>query len=294
MPRLLRVLGWAAACLCVLVALVIGLMLYDARSRGGTGAEYVALGSSFASGPGIGVRAAGAALLCQQSTDNYAHLLARKRNLRLLDRSCAGSTTADILSDGQFFQTPQIESIGPETRLVTITTGGNDLGYLVKLWTSSCGHAPGAVPWWLKRVCKAQDNRPQAVMLQGLSVSMNEIAKQIRRRAPQAQIAFVEYATILPDHGGCPDRLPLSTVEIRQGRAVAAALAHVTEQAALANGAFLVRASEVTRGHDVCAADPWVTGWAFPTSFLGFGPYPYHPNAKAMNAIARVLDEELK
>lgn len=122
---------------------------------------------------------------------------------------------------------------------------------------------------------------------------MDAVAKEVHRRAPHATLVFIDYTTILPEGDGCPDRLPLSDQELAQGRSVAAALAQATRQAAQDNGAMLIRASELTRGHNVCAADPWVFDWAFPRAFLGFGPYAYHPTVKAMAVIAGALDQRL-
>ncbi len=292
MRKILKVTGIIAGAFALLVLLSVGWLVYDARHTRNSGADYVALGSSFAAGPGVIERSGDAPILCGQSADNYAHLLARKRGLRLLDRSCGGSTTADILTRHQFFQTPQVEAVQPSTRLVTITTGGNDLGYLGGMWGASCRQQPGALPWWLKSACKARFGQPVDAKLRDLTVSMGGVADAVRRRAPHATIAFIDYTTVLPEGAGCP-RLPLSAGELAQARRLATGLSRVTAQVAHDKGALLIRASELTRGHDVCSADPWVFGWEFPHTFMGFGPYAYHPTAKAMAAIAHALDARL-
>ena len=292
MRKVFEFAGAIVGTLVLLALLGIGWLFHDARRAREPQPDYVALGSSFAAGPGVVERSGDAPILCGQSADNYAHLLARKRGLRLLDRSCGGSTTADILTRHQFFQTAQIEAVQPSTRLVTITTGGNDLGYLGGMWGASCHHQPGALPWWLKSACKAMFGQPVDAKLRELTASMDAVAKSVRRRTPQATIAFIDYTTVLPEGAGC-SRLPLSAAELMQARTLAAGLARVTAQVAHDNGATLIRASDLTRGHDVCSADPWVFGWAFPKSFLGFGPYAYHPTAKAMTVIAQALDERL-
>ncbi len=78
-----------------------------------------------------------------------------------------------------------------------------------------------------------------------------------------------------------------------RGREVGHRLSEVTAQAARESGARLVTASRITRGHDVCSTDPWVFGWAFPRQPSDFGPVAYHPNEKAMQAIANALDSGL-
>lgn len=288
----MKIVGGLVAAVLLIVVGGIGWLYADAHRAREANADYVALGSSFAAGPGVAARSDDAPGLCGQSAGNYAHLLARARHLRLLDRSCGGSTTGHILRDSQLFQTPQIEDVKPTTKLVTITTGGNDLSYLGGLWSASCKLQPAALPWWLKSACKAKPGDASPAKLASLSASMDAVAKEVRRRAPHARLVFVDYTTILPDSGSCPDRLPLSPADLANARTVGHALEQVTADVARRNDAVLVRASALTRGHDVCAKDPWVFGWVFPKSF-GYGPAAYHPNDKAMVAIAEALDAQL-
>jgi hypothetical protein len=60
-------------------------------------ARYVAMGSSFAAGPGVTAPADTPANRCARSADNYAHQLARKLNLQLVDVSCSGAKTDNLL-----------------------------------------------------------------------------------------------------------------------------------------------------------------------------------------------------
>lgn len=293
MGKILKVIGAITAVFALVLAAGLGWLVYDARHARQIDAQYVALGSSFAAGPGVGKRAVDSPVLCGQSAQNFAHILAHARHLTLLDRSCGGSTTAHILARSQFFQTPQINGVTPAARLVTVTTGGNDLGYLGGLWSASCAHDPGTVPWWLKGACKIRPAEPTAQKLRDLSAAMTQVAMEVHRRAPQATLVFVDYTTVLPDGAGCPDRLPLSETELASARRTAAALANVTENVAQANHALLVRASLLSHGHDVCSGKPWVFGWTFPKALLRFSPYAYHPNQAAMQAIAYEIDRQL-
>ncbi len=91
----------------------------------------VALGSSFAAGPGIEPvvdRAAG------RSGRNYAHLVATRLGASLVDATVSGATTETVLRARQRVGLrtfpPQIELVTADADLVTVTAGGNDLGYL--------------------------------------------------------------------------------------------------------------------------------------------------------------------
>jgi hypothetical protein len=61
------------------------------------GAKYVALGSSFAAGPGIATQLGS----CGRSNNNYSHLVAAALGLTPTDVSCNGATTANIVSTSQ-------------------------------------------------------------------------------------------------------------------------------------------------------------------------------------------------
>jgi lysophospholipase L1-like esterase len=94
------------------------------------GSRYVAIGSSFAAGPGIAVRASASQRRAGRSAGNYAHLVVRALGLDLHDVTYSGATTSDILTPSAAGQPAQLEAVTPDTRLVTITAGGNDVGFL--------------------------------------------------------------------------------------------------------------------------------------------------------------------
>ncbi|HMC94522.1 MAG TPA: GDSL-type esterase/lipase family protein, partial [Polyangia bacterium] len=96
------------------------------------GPRYVAMGSSYAAGPGITRPADDPPDRCGRSADNYAHQLARRRGLDLADVSCGGAVTASILAPWNGHPA-QIDAVTPATSLVTVTIGGNDVGLIAGL-----------------------------------------------------------------------------------------------------------------------------------------------------------------
>ena len=60
-------------------------------------AQYVALGSSFASGFGLGPRLQGSPYACLKSSNGCPQQLARMLNLSLADMTCYGATTTHVL-----------------------------------------------------------------------------------------------------------------------------------------------------------------------------------------------------
>src|ERR1700743_3071779 len=92
------------AAVVVLSAVGAGWLFYQSRGALDGNPEYVALGSSFASGPGITTQVPGSSYPCGRSVDNYAHQLARKEHMSLVDMTCNGATSENILRHGKFFQ----------------------------------------------------------------------------------------------------------------------------------------------------------------------------------------------
>ncbi|GAC1306555.1 MAG: SGNH/GDSL hydrolase family protein [Ktedonobacteraceae bacterium] len=272
----------------------IGFLYYQGKRRPAGNGQYVALGSSFAAGPGVGQRDPNSPMLCIRSAQNYGHLLAKARDLNLTDVTCSGATTQNILEGGQFFQPPQVDALCPNTELVTVTIGGNDVSYLGNLIAWSSQQDPDRMPF-LGRLL-ASTPTPEAEVDRELALlpdRLARIATEVRRRSPRALLVFVDYTTVLPEVGSCPDRLPIPEQQLQRSRYVARQLADITAAVARDCGALLVRASEVTRGHDICSADPWVFGFDFAATPFAYGSMAYHPTEKAMRAIAEAINEVL-
>lgn len=271
-----------------LVAVVCWLVVYmQGTRRVETGAQYVAVGSSFASGPGILPRSAGSPLLCARSDRNYAHLLARKRGLTLVDMSCAGATTGDVLIGGQYFQGAQLSAIDISTKLVTITIGGNDVQYLSNLVAKSCPRKR-AIFNIVLRDCTPTPESEVGRHFMALESSLRAIASEVRRRSPQAHVVFVGYLNVLPPQGSC-DLLGLSDDDVAALRGIAQRLKETTRSAAAMSGATYVDPNDPAVDHSVCSTVPWVND-RFPQGLLAA---PFHPRPEGMQSVALAIDRSL-
>jgi len=97
--------------------------------------KYVALGDSFSSGEGVlpfnfatdieGLNE------CHRSEAAYPYVLETRRNLNLTNFvACSGAKTNNIVSQSQWNEgEPQIAAVQQDTDVVTITIGGNDVGF---------------------------------------------------------------------------------------------------------------------------------------------------------------------
>lgn len=251
------------------------------------GAKYVAMGSSFAAGPGVTSSADTPPNRCSRSADNYAHQLAAKRGLALTDVSCGGATTAHLLGPwGEL--PPQLDAVDAATRLVTVTIGGNDLGYIGGLMAASCAGLAAEAGQPATKCPRIAPPTDQA--FQDVETRLRAVAAEVRRRAPKARLVFVQYPVVLPAQGTCA-ATPISDAEADAGRQVAARLAEVTARAAKASGADLLAADKLSAGHDACAKDAWMNG--FPRPGAPVAGVFYHPNLAGMTAVAAALDKLL-
>lgn len=262
------------------------------------GARYVAMGSSFAAGSGIAPFDPVAPVRCQRSTRNYARQLADMRKLDLVDVTCGGATTAHILGPWNELP-PQVDALTPDTQLVTITIGGNDVGYIGGLIAGSCGEnsTAGANAQPLcQRIAAGRRNgarMPAATeeTWEKVEAALTGIVQEVRRRSPRARVIFVDYLTVLPQGALCA-QAPLAPQAAQTGRSIAARLSRLTKDVARRNGAETLAASKLSRGHGACAPNAWMAGFIPPTDSRSFAPY--HPNLAGMTAVAKALDHRLR
>jgi len=266
------------------------------------GSRYVALGSSYAAGRGIRPIIHLGAL---RSGRNYPHQVAQSLSLQLTDVTCSGATTANILDTPQRTLSgtlpPQVSAVTPDTRLVTITAGGNDAGYIGALTKLSMANAagrriPGLHPRISAWLADWAGTLPPPSQFVQVADSLARIVEAVRSRAPEAQVVLVDYLTVVETGasgaaGSGRGRLPLTPEQVRQAEVAGAGLAAAFERAASVTGAGLVGASAASAGHSAGSAAPWVTGLRFGNPLTG--PVPWHPTLAGASAIARLVVEYL-
>ncbi|MGH3675480.1 MAG: SGNH/GDSL hydrolase family protein [Mycobacterium sp.] len=246
--------------------------------------RYVALGSSMASGPGIQPRAAGAPWRAGRSAANYPHLVACRLGLDLVDVTYSGATTAHVLTDHQNCAPPQVAALDGSEVLVTVTIGGNDVGYVPMLMAAGLPRLARSVPLLGGRLRDLLDPAARDRALVQLDESLKEVGRTVRQLAPRARVFFVDYLTLLPPPGQSAP--PLSDVDVALGRRVADTLERLTTEAAAATGCELVRAAAASSTHHAWSEVPWTTRFGLP---LPGRPAPLHPNSEGMRAVADMV-----
>ena len=142
--------------------------------------RYVALGSSMAAGPGITPRADGAPWPAGRSARNYPHLVASALGLDLVDVTFSGATIANVLRDSQFGTPPQVEALDGSETLVTVTIGGNDVGYVPLLFVACLPWPARWVPLLGCRIRRLRDRSARDRALDDVADSLRRVGDTVR------------------------------------------------------------------------------------------------------------------
>jgi lysophospholipase L1-like esterase len=271
----------------VALTMVLGAVAVPAQAatavpaQAATGFTYVALGDSYAAGTGT----ATGGFPCLQSATSYPNQLAAYAHLTtgFINVTCAGVTTSDI--------GPQLSAAGQAgatfgVSQVTVTVGGNDLGFVQTLQV--CAPDPAS------QTC--QDALAIATSkLKNLSAKVSWVITQIRGAAPGARIyvtgyplLFGNFKTRTCDVGG-GYAVPKTTATTINGitSALNLSIAGAVVRAEW-KGDWKVRYVPVTGafyGHGLCdSKKPWINGYVASPLFQSF-----HPNAFGETAYATTL-----
>ncbi|MDQ0809097.1 lysophospholipase L1-like esterase [Streptomyces sp. B3I7] len=281
MPRraLRRALTAAATAVS---ALALGLAAPGAHAA--TPLPYVALGDSYSAGSGVLPADLSAPLLCLRSTLNYPHVVAERTGAALTDVTCGAAETGDI-TEAQYPGVPaQLDAVKSDTRLVTLTIGGNDNNTFVGAMLA-CGTA-GLATLGHGHPCETLYGSTFDDQIDDTTYPAVKAAlRAIRDKAPNARVAVLGYPWIMPAaaDGSCFVKMPIASGDVPYLRTLQAHLNTVIQRAARETGAGFVDFSKTSDGHDACASSG--SRWIEPLLF-GTNVVPVHPNARGERAMA--------
>src|SRR5882672_282657 len=178
---------------------------------------YVALGDSYAAGPGIPTVMHSA---CLRSDHNYPSLVANALSFSSFrDASCSGATTDDMTGTQQTnpytFVPPQFDALGPDARLVSVTIGGNDIGFSSVAVT--CAELSLLNPFGAPCKDHYTEGGTDALAdeIVAAAPKVAAVLQGIHQRSPLAKVVIVGYLDILPVIGpGCPLSLPVAAGDV--------------------------------------------------------------------------------
>lgn len=274
------------------VILTTGLLVDTPANAATTFQRYVALGDSYASGPLIPNQSLDP-VGCARSDHDYPADFARAHGIpTFVDVSCGGATTVDMTASQSVplgSNPPQFNALTSTTDLVTVTIGGNDIGFTSILETCATESLTDPLGNPCQRHYTAGGTDQLAALIAATAPKVAAVLTGIRQRAPHATVVVVGYLRILPPTVGCWPVVPIAVGDVPYLGGVESQLNAMLGTQAKAAGDLFVNAG-VPTGHDVCQPESqkWVEG-IVPTS----PSFPVHPNAAGMTAVASMLTSAL-
>ncbi|HET6165378.1 MAG TPA: SGNH/GDSL hydrolase family protein [Marmoricola sp.] len=275
-----------AAALGILLVLVAAASGCGGKKEALANAEYVALGDSYTSGPGLDPVADNS---CRRSEMNYPSRVAAKLKIKsFADRSCGGARLGNLTQPQSFpnqithvqveINRPQMDAIGKDTKLVTIGMGLNDQAIATSLLLI-CVTLKSTEP---SPYCQQYLARPQSSIDDQIRTVAGDLAKalaSIKKKAPDAKIVLVGYPRIAPDTGSCGSpgqadaRFPVPEAMLARLRDTMKLVNELWSETAKQAHVMYVDMYDASEGHDICSADPWINGY-LPDAGKGIGLHP--------------------
>ena len=220
---------------------------------------YAALGDSYSSGVGTGSYALSST--CKRGVYAYPYLYMQTHpGTSLSFAACSGAKTSDLLLT-------QIQAVTSTTTLVTMTIGGNDIGFANLIYQCTLGE------------CSAALDSTRANLEATLGAALDDVYTTVKSRAAfGAKIIVLGYPRAFST-ASCFGALGISSTERTKANALADSLDQVIAAHAAADGVTYRSAIGAWTGHAVCSSSPWLNGLnLFSTT------ESYHPNRNGNSA----------
>ncbi|GIJ55130.1 SGNH/GDSL hydrolase family protein [Virgisporangium aurantiacum] len=245
-----RLLGLAA----VAAAAAVPITAIAAPAHAAAPVDYVALGDSYSSGVGAPPYLSGG---CSRSNNSYAAQWATTHAAATFAfPACGGATTNDVL-------TTQVASVTANTDLVTITIGGNDVGFGDTMVNCTIGS---------DSACINSVNAGITATNTTLPAKLDATYAAIRSRAPSARVVVLGYPRLISPTGSC-GLFNLSAAKRTALNNGADILSGVIAGRAAAAGFTYLDARGPFATHGACGSSPWINRF----NLFAIGD-SYHPN----------------
>jgi lysophospholipase L1-like esterase len=238
-------------------ALSAALPLLLAATPASAAVNYVALGDSYSSGLGAGNYSGGS---CYRSSHAYPVDWANANHPSSFSFvACSGATTSDVINS-------QLSALNTGTNLVSITIGGNDVGFASVMETCVLGSDSDC----LNAISQAENEA--STILPG---NLAKLFSDIKAVAPNAHVVVLGYPEFY-DLSKSSTCIGLSTTKRKALDNGADVLDSVIQQATFAAGLTFTYADvrPAFSGHEICDSSSWLhsVDWFFLTD-------SYHPTA---------------
>ena len=257
-------------------------LLVAAPPSQAAGTRYVALGDSYSAASGVFPPDPAAPPQCGRSSANYPHDIAAATGAQLTDVTCGAAKTSDFFSSQYPGVAPQLDALGPDTQVVTMTIGGNDNDVFIDTIVD-CGTA-GASTGGQGSPCKDRyGSYFDDTIRNSTYPALVKALQAVHAKAPNATVAILGYPWIMPESVGCFDKMPIAQGDVPYVHDIQATLNDAVLRAAAATGTTYIDFSQTSVGHDAC--QPMGIRWIEPV-FQGTNPVIVHPNALGESQMA--------
>ncbi|MEV3933662.1 MULTISPECIES: SGNH/GDSL hydrolase family protein [unclassified Streptomyces] len=237
------------------LAIAAAAALGVAQPASAAGENYVALGDSYSSGVGAGSYTSESGD-CKRSTNAYPYLWRNANSPSSFSFvACSGATTSSVSSG-------QLGALSSSTTLVSLTAGGNDVGFADVMQTCVLQS---------EATCVSRVNTAVSQMQNTLPGRLDSLYAGISSRAPQAHVVVLGYPRFYKLSGTCI----VGLTETERGainNASDVLNGVLAKRAADAGFTFSGVADEFT-GHELCSGDAWIHSVSIPID------NSYHPKA---------------
>jgi lysophospholipase L1-like esterase len=250
----------ARLALAAAIAAATALSLLLTAAPASAAVNYVAMGDSYSSGLGAGSYSGGS---CDRSANAYAQLWANANHpASFAFVACSGATTTDVINN-------QISALSAATTLVSITIGGNDVGFSNVMTTCVLGSTSD---------CVNAVNHAEAQARSQLPGALSTLFTDISARAPGARVVVMGYPEFydLARSSGC---IGLSTTDRTALDGGADVLDSVIQAATTGRSGFAyAEIRPAFGGHEICDSNSWLhsVDWFNLTD-------SYHPTASGQS-----------
>jgi lysophospholipase L1-like esterase len=253
--------------------------------------DYVALGDSYAAAPGVTAPLTdNTPPGCGQSSLNYPHVLASwgeslRLRINLTDVTCGGAVTANMTAPqttAAGVNAPQFDALTRKTDAVSVTIGGNDIGFgsIVATCISPTNTGTPCQDLYVQGDTDVLRDRVDAT-----APKIDAVLDGIRLRSPKARVVLTGYPDILPGDGtSCWPQMPYTASDVAYMYGVEQYFNAMLRKQARRNGAGYGDSHRVSVGFDACKSP--AVRHVEPLQPVN-PAIPVHPNAKGEEAMAR-------
>jgi lysophospholipase L1-like esterase len=240
-----------------LAAAALGLLAAAPPASAQTTIRYVALGDSYSSGVGAGSYTSSSGS-CDRSTKAYSQLWDNASDpASYVSAACSGATTSSVISG-------QLPALSSSTTLVSVTVGGNDVGFSATMETCVL-HSTST--------CLSSIAAAEGEISSDLPAELNSVLSGIHTDAPSARVVVLDYPELydLSKSSSC---IGLSTSDRTALNGAADQLDAAIQAAAARYGDTFVDVRPYFAGHEICDSSSWLHS----VNILDVGE-SYHPTA---------------